>query len=73
MALDKPGLINKLKQTLRDAKDQAWSSDQVAEKLADAIDTFVRSGDVVGIKTEVRDTNNSFVGNGTQTGTGSIK
>lgn len=73
MALDKGQLANAFRQTFQQAKDEAWSSDQVAEALADAIDAFVRSGDVVGITTEVRDAGNTLIGTGVQTGTGSTE
>ena len=46
---------------------------QLAVDLANAIDTFVRSGDVTGITTEVTDLGNNPIGAGTQTGTGEIE
>lgn len=73
MALDKTELRNAFRQTFQQARDEAWSSDQVAAALADAIDAFVRSGAVVGITTEVRDAGNTVIGTGSQTGTGSTQ
>lgn len=73
MGLDKAELTNAFRQTFQQAKDEAWSSDQVAAALADAIDTFVRGGEVVGITTEVRDVGDTVIGTGTQTGTGSTQ
>jgi len=73
MPLDKVTLAKTLKQLFKDAKDNNWESDQVAGELTDAIDQFVRSGDVVQVTVDVRDSSNVLIGTGTQTGTGKVQ
>lgn len=72
MPLDKQTLTATIKATFKSAKEEEWTADQVAEALADAIDAFVKSGDVTGITTEVKDGDN-IIGTGTQTGAGQIE
>ncbi len=73
MALDKNDLADRLKTTFKRSKEEEWSSDQVADELADAIDAFVRGGDVVNVTVDVSDFTNNPIGTGTQTGVGSIQ
>jgi phosphoenolpyruvate carboxylase len=73
MALNKSQLAQLLKTTFQSAKDNAWSSDQVADALADAINTFVLTADVTGVQVSVVNTNNVNIGTGTQTGTGKLQ
>ena len=73
MALDKSTLSQALKDTFQSAKDHSWSSDQVADALADAIHTFVLGAAVVGVTVNVVNTANQLIGTGTQTGTGKLQ
>ncbi len=73
MALDKSTLSQALKDTFKSAKDNSWSSDQVADAIADAINTFVLGAAVVGVKVNVVNTANQPIGTGTQTGTGNLQ
>lgn len=66
MALDKTALAASLKDTFLRAKEETWSSDQVADALADALETFVRGGEVNGVQVEVRNSGGSVIGTGTQ-------
>jgi hypothetical protein len=69
MPLNKPALAAAFKDAFKKSKEEMWEADQVAEALADAIDAFVRNGDVGGITTEVRDmTNTNVIGHGAQQG-----
>ncbi len=67
MPLDKTQLQAALKTAFDTAKDQNWTTDQVAQAIADAVDTFVRGGDVNGITVTVRDNANVQIGTGSQT------
>lgn len=49
MALSKSTLKNDLVAMMNNAKDRAWSEEQVATAMADAIDRYVRAADVVGV------------------------
>ena len=73
MALNKSTLSQALKDTFESAKDNSWSSEQVADAIADAINTFVLSAAVVGVKVNVVNTANQPIGTGTQTGTGNLQ
>jgi hypothetical protein len=73
MALSKPQLAQALKTTFQSAKDNSWSSDQVADALADAINTFVLGADVAGVTVSVVNLTNVVIGSGTQTGTGKLQ
>ncbi|HZM76623.1 MAG TPA: hypothetical protein VFC19_12900 [Candidatus Limnocylindrales bacterium] len=73
MALNKNTLSQALKDTFKAAKDNSWSSDQVADAIADAINTFVLSAAVVGVRVNVVNTANQPIGTGTQTGTGNLQ
>ena len=70
------------KDTLRDAliaafeqglSDPAWTKEDTAQAMADAIDAYVRDAEVVGVTTEVVDGSATVIGTGTQTGTGSLQ
>ncbi len=73
MPLDKSGLSTALKNVFQSAKDNSWSSDQVADALANAIDTYVRTGDVAQVTVQVKNANNQVIGTGQQTGVGKIQ
>jgi hypothetical protein len=73
MPLDKDGLRTAIKDTFNSAYAQNWSQDQVATALANAIDTYVRSGDIVHVTVQVTDPTNKVIGTGTQTGVGKIQ
>ena len=49
MALDKTTLKNDFVAMMNNAKDKAWSAEQVATAMAEAIDKYVRAADVVGV------------------------
>lgn len=76
MPLNKTNFQNTLAATLKTnfqkGKDEEWSSDKAAEELAgaiaDAVDTFIRGGDLQGIVTEVRNVaGTTIIGSGRQT------
>ena len=73
MALDLSKLSQALTDTFQSAKDNSWSSDQVADALAGAINSFVLSADVVGVTVNVVNTANQPIGTGTQSGTGKLQ
>lgn len=73
MALDKNSLAQALKTTFKSSKDNSWSSDQVADALADAINTFVLSAQVTGVNVNVVNNANQPIGTGAQTGTGQLQ
>ena len=74
--LNKTNFQNSLAATLKTnfqkGKDEEWGADKAAEELAkaiaDEVDLFIRSGDVQGIVTEVRDVpGTTVIGSGKQT------
>lgn len=73
MALNKTTLASSLKTVFQSAKDNSWSSDQVADALADAIHQFVISADVTGVNVNVVNPANVPIGTGTQNGTGKLQ
>ncbi|WP_163993092.1 hypothetical protein [Pyxidicoccus caerfyrddinensis] len=73
MALDKQALATKLKDTFKRAKEESWTSDQVADALAAAVDAYVRSAEVVGVRTTVRNPSNVVIGSGTQNNLGNLQ
>ncbi len=73
MALDQTKLSQALKDTFSSAKANSWSSDQVADSLATAINAFVTSADVVGVSVNVVNPANQPIGTGTQSGTGKLQ
>jgi hypothetical protein len=68
MALNKSQLAQLLKTTFQSAKDNSWTSDQVADSLADAINTFVLTADVAGVQVVVVNNASVVIGSGSQTG-----
>jgi hypothetical protein len=71
-------LETKLKDNFKKGKDEEWSAEQAAAELArvlsDAIDTFVRGGDVQGVTIDVTNVAGStLIGKGTQTGVGKVQ
>jgi len=50
MALNKNQLKNAIKTALETSKNEAWSLDQVATALANAIDAYVRGGEIKQVK-----------------------
>jgi hypothetical protein len=73
MSLNKTTLKNAFKTAFDTAKEEGWTTEQVATALADAIDAFVRSGDVVQITVKVVNPAGAEIGTGTQTGKGKIE
>jgi len=73
MALDQSKLSQALKDTFKSAKDNSWSSDQVADALAGAIKDFVVSAEVAGVTVNVVNNANQPIGTGTQSGTGKLQ
>lgn len=69
MALNKNTLAAAIKTTFETAADQAWTAQQVADGLATAIDAFVRSAEVAGVKSKLALDVPNNTGTGTQTGT----
>jgi len=82
MPLDTAALQTAVKAAFKKAKDTPPPGDpaqadqvqeqiltQLAQDLAAAIDTFVKSGDVTGVTVQVRNTSNVLIGTGTQTNT----
>ena len=61
MALDKDKLGQDLQKAFDDAKSNAWSTQQVAQALAAAIDTYVTAAEVTNVRT---DANGSQIQNG---------
>ena len=69
MPLNKNTLRNAILAAFETAKEEEWEADEVAQALADAIDAFVRSGDVAGVDIEIETLNgNPANGSGTQAG-----
>jgi DNA-binding transcriptional regulator LsrR (DeoR family) len=73
MALNRNTLQEAIHTAFETAKEEEWTTEQVAEALANAIDDFVRGGDVVGITTSVQVDPNNHRGTGTQTGVGRVQ
>ncbi len=73
MPLDQSTLAQALKTAFSQAKANSWSSDQVADAMAAAIDTFVIGADVVGVTVNVVSPTNQPLGTGSQTGTGKLQ
>ena len=53
MALDKDKLGQDLQKAFDDAKNNAWSTQQVAQALAAAIDAYATAADVTNVRTDV--------------------
>lgn len=73
MALNRDTLATSIKALFKTAFDEAWTSEQVAEGLAQAIDAYVRTAAVTGVTVTVKNASNVTIGTGTQTGTGSLQ
>lgn len=74
MALDKTALSDAFKTAFRQGMDNpAWTKEDAADALADAIDAYVRGAEVVGVAVDVVDLASNPSGTGTQTGTGSLQ
>lgn len=73
MPLDKPALTIALKTAFEQGMVQEdWTLDQAAAAMADAIDAYVRTADVVGVHVDVVDAGSNPIGSGTQTGIGGL-
>ncbi|HEX8573141.1 MAG TPA: hypothetical protein VF759_10370 [Allosphingosinicella sp.] len=67
MALDKTKLTNALKAAFEAGMgDENWTLTQAAAAMADAIDSYVRDGEVMGVTTNVTDPGNNPIGTGVQ-------
>jgi DNA-binding transcriptional regulator LsrR (DeoR family) len=55
VALDKNRLKTDLLAMMNSARDEEWTTDQVATAMSGAIDRYVRDGDVVGVSVKDRD------------------
>ncbi len=53
MPLDKNQLKTDLEAMMNSAKERAWTTSQVADAMATAIDRYVRAGDVLDVKVTV--------------------
>ena len=73
MPLDRNALQDAIRTAFDTAKEEEWTTEQVAGALAEAIDAFVRGGDVTGITTDVQVDANNHRGTGTQTGVGQVQ
>lgn len=73
MPLDKPALAAAL-QTAFEAgmDDEDWTLPQAAGAMANAIDAYIRTADVLGVTTDVADPGGVAIGQGTQSGTGGL-
>ena len=74
MALDKTALRDALVAAFQQGMDNpAWTKEDAAQALADAIDTYVRAAEVVNVTVDVVDLGSNPIGTGSQTGTGSLQ
>jgi len=86
MPLDTISLQTAIKTAFKKAKDTPAPPDpsqasqtqeqiltQLAQDLANAINAFVRSGDVVQVTVQVKDNANNVIGSGTQNNKGKIE
>jgi hypothetical protein len=68
MALDKTKLADALEAAFQAGMDdEDWTLAQAAGAMADAIDAYVRDGEVNGVKSDVTDPGNNPIGKGVQT------
>lgn len=73
MALDKNVLRDALIAAFQQGMDDpSWTKEDAARAMADAVDDFVRSAEVVGIQTDVVDPMANPIGTGSQVGSGSL-
>lgn len=73
MALNKQTLAAKLKDVFKQAKDNTWTSDQVADALATAFDEYVRAAEVISVHCTVKNTSNVVIGTATQDNLGGLQ
>ena len=86
MALDKTTLQNAVKAAFKKAKDTPPPADPaqadalqeqilttLAQDIANAVDAYVRGGDVTQVSVTVRNPSNVVIGTGTQTGVGKVQ
>lgn len=86
MPLKKTDLETQIKAAFKKAKDTPPPSDpadaskvqeqintQLAKDLADAIEAFVKSGDVTGVSVKVKNEGGVDLGTGEQTGVGKVQ
>ena len=73
MPLNKATLKDAIRTSFDTAKSQGWSTEQIAQALADAIDAFVRSGDVKQVSVRVTSGEGAELGTGAQTGVGKVQ
>ena len=52
--------------------DPTWTKEKAAEEMANAIDAYVRSAEVIGVATDVVDLGSNPIGTGAQAGVGSL-
>jgi len=71
--LNKTTLKDAIKSSFDTAKAQGWSTEQIAQALADAIDAFVRGGDVKQVSVRVTSAQGVDLGTGAQTGVGKVQ
>ncbi|MEO1221270.1 MAG: hypothetical protein AAFY42_07955 [Pseudomonadota bacterium] len=73
MALNKPQLVIDLVAAFTAHEtDENWSATDAANALADAIEAYVKSADVIGVITEVRNPGGDVIGTGTQNNEGEL-
>lgn len=73
MPLDKPTFVIALAAAFQQGMDDpAWTKEDTAQALADAIDAFVRSAAVSGVTVQVTNPGGVVIGTGAQTGTGGL-
>lgn len=74
MPLDKNALRDALLAAFEQGMDDpAWTQEDAAQAMADAIDAYVRAAEVIGVATEVRDLGAVVIGSGTQVGNGTLQ
>jgi len=73
MPLDKPALAAALKTAFEQGMaDADWTLDQAAGAMADAIDAYVRTADVINVAVDVVDAGSNPIGTGTQSTPGGL-
>jgi len=67
MALDKTSLADALEAAFQAGMDDPdWTLAQAAGAMADAIDAYVRTAEVIGVKSDVTDLGSNPIGKGVQ-------
>ncbi len=73
MPLDKPALAAALQIAFETGKaTEDWTLEQAANAMADAIDAYVRTADVINVAVDVVDAGSNPIGTGTQTDPGGL-